>query len=64
MRNRPIGVQSRNQLAFVGQQYKLCSKDQGETWELFDILADPGEQHDLTSAEPNRVETMSRELKK
>ncbi|MCL4109588.1 UNVERIFIED_CONTAM: hypothetical protein GTU68_049181 [Idotea baltica] len=63
-RQEPIGFQSRNQLAYIGQQYKLYSKDKGETWELYDLTTDPGENNDIAAAQPERVETMSLNLKK
>ena len=48
-RPRPIGFQSRNQMALIGNRYKIYSKDNGKTFELYDLLNDPGEEHDLAT---------------
>ncbi len=61
-RGEPIEFRSRKQVALSGDRYKLYSGDRGETWELYDLLEDPQEAHDLAAAEPERVETMSATL--
>ncbi len=63
-RDKPIGFQSKNQIAFVTDHYKLYSNDKGKTWELYDIVADPGEQNDLASVEAGRVKKMANEVEK
>ena len=48
-RTKPIGFQSKNQIAWHRGQHKLISVDKGETWELYDLSTDPGETNDLAS---------------
>jgi arylsulfatase A-like enzyme len=51
--------------AIMGNQYKLVvatNKDDSETMELFDIVADPNETMDLATSEPAIVSDMRAEL--
>ena len=48
-RTNPIGFQSKTQMAFISQQYKLYSSDKGETFELYDLIQDPSETKDLSA---------------
>ena len=36
-------------MALTGNCYKIYSKDNGKTFELYDLLNDPGEEHDLAT---------------
>ena len=58
----PIGFWHRGLSAWVGARYKLISVDRGRTFELYDVLDDPGEQRDLAAAQPGRTARMKREL--
>ncbi len=52
MTSRPeaMGFQSQNQVAYTDNQYKLYSQDNGKTWQLYDLHADPGETTDIISS--------------
>ncbi|TWT75435.1 Arylsulfatase [Allorhodopirellula solitaria] len=54
-RTEPIGFQSRNQVAWTTNRYKLFSGNGGKTLELYDLLNDPSEQNDLSSSHPEIV---------
>ena len=54
----PIGFQSKNQLALIDNRFKIYSNDQGKTFELYDLLNDPGEKHDLAAEKPEMAKTM------
>ena len=53
---------SGKQLALTGPRFKLYSKDRGETFQLYDLLDDPGEEHDLAAANTDRMATMTAQL--
>jgi len=57
-RAAPIGFQSAKQRSWVEQQYKLYSSDAGKTWELYDLVSDPGESRNLAAEMPDRVAAM------
>jgi arylsulfatase A-like enzyme len=57
-RPRPIGFESRNQVALIDNRWKLISQDGGTTYMLFDLVADPGEARDLAAANPDVVRSM------
>lgn len=61
-RQEPIGFQSRRQLAWTTERYKLLSRDLGETWELYDLLSDPAESRNLATEFPEKIEAMSEAL--
>lgn len=54
-RDKAIGFRSNQQRAWVTQQYKLYSRDEGATWQLFDLLADPSEAQNLAAKYPDKV---------
>ena len=58
-RSQPIFFESGNQLALVSDQYKLYSKDNGDNFELFDLLQDPTEVQDLSNENPELVNELS-----
>ena len=57
-RPRPIGFESRNQVTLMDNRYKIVSTDKGETYSLYDIPADPHEDHDLAEQQPEVVASM------
>ena len=59
----PIGFQSAKQVAWHRERYKLISVDEGESWELYDIVADPMEEHDLADQLPDVVAKLQVEVK-
>jgi len=50
-RGKPIGFVSGKQSALIGDRYKLFSNDNGNTYELYDLMNDPFEKNDLISSE-------------
>ncbi|MEW4528859.1 sulfatase-like hydrolase/transferase [Maioricimonas sp. JC845] len=63
-RGQPIGFWSRSQRSLVGDRYKLYSSNDGQTWELYDLVRDPGETTNLAEAHPERVAQMRAVLDK
>jgi arylsulfatase A-like enzyme len=61
-RDSPIGFIHRNQRSLVDDRYKLYSRDNGETYSLFDLLEDPGEEMDIIGSEPEIASRMMEEL--
>lgn len=57
-RSNPIGFQSGNQKAMIGNRYKIIKRGTGD-WGLFDLQADPGESHDLANENPAIVQEMT-----
>lgn len=50
------------QYALSGAQYKLMSANAGETWELYDLINDPGESKNLADQYPKILKSMKKEL--
>ena len=48
-RGEYIGFQSRDQVAWIGDEYKLYSSDGGKSWELYNLATDPSEKSDSAS---------------
>ena len=61
-RPKPIAFESKKQLALIDNQYKLISTDNGKTFELFDILNDKEEKHNIANKHVDIVEEMKKEL--
>ena len=61
-REKPMGFLFRDRISWVNHQYKLISTDRGETYELYDLLIDPGEQNDIAAANSDLVAEMRKEL--
>lgn len=57
-RPRPIGFESRNQIALIDNRYKIISRDGGKTYMLFDLIDDPSEKNDLAASNPEVVAKM------
>lgn len=62
LRAAPIGFESKRQLAWTTDRYKLVSQDGGETFELYNPEEDPGESLDLAPMQPEVVERLRRDL--
>lgn len=58
-RQRPIFWEHEGNRAVRDGQWKLVAKGAKGPWELFDMEADRTEQHDLASAQPDRVRAMA-----
>ena len=74
-RSGPIAFQSLNkradkpafegetmQYALVGNQFKLLSIDDAQTWQLYDLSGDVGEANDVAAENPEIVATMREHL--
>jgi arylsulfatase A-like enzyme len=65
-RSKPIGFQSRYKNNFMtawsDNRYKLVSKDNRQTFELYDLITDPYEKNDISSDFPDLVTAMAVEL--
>lgn len=61
-RNQPIGFILSNKHSWVTDQYKLISVDNGKTYELYDLIKDKSEQHNIISSEPDIAAKMKQEL--
>ncbi|MBX2822982.1 MAG: sulfatase-like hydrolase/transferase [Rhodothermaceae bacterium] len=57
-RSEPIGFLFGEKQSWVDDRYKLISKDDGQTYELYDLIEDPGESIDISQEHPERVEAM------
>ncbi|WP_197442232.1 sulfatase/phosphatase domain-containing protein [Thalassoglobus polymorphus] len=64
VRDSPIGFQYRNSQSWVTQQFKLITTDKGKSWELYDLIADPGEQRDVSASHGELVKEMFSDLQK
>ena len=53
-RDRPLP----QRMALLDNPWKLISQDYGETWELYDLAADPAETNDIAAAHPAIVSSL------
>jgi arylsulfatase A-like enzyme len=61
-RPRPIGFQSRQQIALTDNRFKLVGHAQRDRWELFDLLADPSEQKNVADEHAAVAQSMISQL--
>jgi len=62
-RPRPIAFESTNQqVALSDNRYKIYRADETSAFELYDLVEDRSETHDIASEHPDLVETMSQKL--
>lgn len=61
-RDQPIGFHYYERQSWVEDIYKLVSEDDGQTYELYDLINDPEEKQDLSASHPERVKVMKAEL--
>jgi len=61
-RPRPIGFESSGQVALIGNRYKIYGKGKSPRYQLYDLLEDPGEKHDLAADKPEIVKQMATTL--
>jgi arylsulfatase A-like enzyme len=54
----PIGFESGKQISLTDNRFKIYSSDAGNTYELYDIVADPGESNNIAASHPEVVATM------
>lgn len=62
VRTRPIGFLYQEDASWVTQQYKLITQDNGSSYQLYDLLADPYELTDIMASKPEVASTMQTEL--
>lgn len=58
----PIGFESRKQLAFMDNQFKIYSRDEGRHFELYDIVNDREEKNNIATQHPEIVKELSIQL--
>ena len=61
-RPRPVGFESGGQVALIGNRYKIYGKGKSPKYELYDLIEDPGEKHDLAAEKPDIVKQMAATL--
>lgn len=54
--------QNADEIAFIGERYKLLSPRLSDEYELYDLRADPDESNDLAEEMPGRVREMKQAL--
>ena len=62
LRPRPIPFKSYKQRAYTDQQYKIFSADDGEHYEMYDLLNDPSETTDIATKQPGILASMKAAL--
>ena len=63
-RPRPIGFESKNQVSLTDNRYKIYSSDKGKTFELYDLIDDPGEKNNIAKDKPEILGTMKKQFEK
>jgi arylsulfatase A-like enzyme len=58
----PLAFESGKQVALIDNRYKIYSNNGGQSYALFDLIADPGETHNLAAEAPEIVDMMKRQL--
>lgn len=61
-RDNPIGFIYKQKISWVNNQYKLISLDNGESFELYNLINDRAETNNLSSTEPEIASEMKEEL--
>jgi len=62
IRRKAMGFCYKNQLSWVNHRYKLISRNDGKSFELYDLLQDKSESKDLYQELPELAESMKKEL--
>ena len=63
-RKKPIGFIYGKRMSWVNNQYKLISTDNGESFELYDLITDRGEKINIIENKPEIGIKMKKELSK
>lgn len=61
-RPQPIAFKSLEQRAYTDNQYKIYSADDGQQYELYDLLNAPSETHDIAASKPAILRGMVNDL--
>ncbi|MDD7885442.1 sulfatase-like hydrolase/transferase [Flavivirga sp. 57AJ16] len=62
VREKPMGFQFGGKMSWVTQEYKLISTDKAKTFELYNLLSDPGESKNIIAENPELAEKMKVDL--
>lgn len=62
VREKPIGFRYPKKMSWMTHEYKLISKDDGQNFELYDLLNDPSETTDIIRQKPDLAKKMKQEL--
>lgn len=63
-REKPIGFIFQNQTSWVTTEFKLISKDNNNTFELYDLINDPSETNNIIEDKPNIAKNMKTALER
>ena len=58
----PMAFESAKQVALIDNDHKIYSGDGGNTWQLYDMKADPGETTDISDQKPALLASMRTKL--
>ena len=61
-RKTAIGFQAPKKMSWVTDQYKLISNDEGQSFELYDLVNDQGETNDISGKNRKLVAAMKKDL--
>ena len=61
-REKPMGFLLGTKMSWVNQTHKLISTDEGKTFELYNLLLDPKERHNVINENGNLANEMKTEL--
>lgn len=61
-RPMPIAFQSGKKIALIDNQYKIISVDGDESFMMFDLVNDPGEQKNISETKPGLLKEMKKRL--
>lgn len=62
-RQSPLGFRYHAKRAFVTERYKLVVDDlEAGKYELYDVVADPGESHDLATEQPQKLAELKQQF--
>lgn len=61
-RGGPIAFKSYKQRAYMDDQFKIYSPDDGKNYELYDLLNDPYEKKNIVAQHPEKMKSMIRHL--
>ena len=58
VRGQPLGFHFRGAGAWHDQNFKCIGKRSDDSWELYDLVSDPGERNDLSAQRPQKMKAM------
>jgi arylsulfatase A-like enzyme len=63
-REGTISFKLQKQQAIMDDRFKLYSPDEGKSYELYDLINDPGEKNNISAEYPGKINDLSLQLKK